>query len=100
MDKMLDVSFHSLRGCRSFDRYADHPNRQSEKTESWSSPIVWAILYSLPRPPTVAFATPTPATDGERVYAWFYDGSFAALSQVALVFSVEPVVDATVRGRE
>ena len=26
------------------------------------------------------FATPTPATDGEKVYACFYDGSFAALS--------------------
>jgi outer membrane protein assembly factor BamB len=26
-----------------------------------------------------SFATPTPATDGERVYACFYDGSFAAL---------------------
>jgi outer membrane protein assembly factor BamB len=25
------------------------------------------------------FATPTPATDGERVYACFFDGSFAAL---------------------
>lgn len=26
-----------------------------------------------------SYATPTPATDGERVYACFYDGSFAAL---------------------
>ena len=26
-----------------------------------------------------SFATPTPATDGERVYAVFYDGSFVAL---------------------
>lgn len=26
------------------------------------------------------FASPTPATDGERVYACFYDGSFAALN--------------------
>ena len=49
-----------------------------------SGKIVWnnEVFKQLPRHKQArnTFATPTPATDGERVYACFGDGSFAALN--------------------
>ncbi|MBI3414833.1 MAG: PQQ-binding-like beta-propeller repeat protein [Verrucomicrobia bacterium] len=49
-----------------------------------SGTILWdkEVFHQVPRHKQArnTFATPTPATDGERVYACFGDGSFAALN--------------------